>query len=124
MVQTQHWMTREEARALERAQRRGYLVHRNGQQCLAEEWTRHCQERAQACVRIERSGPQARVVLSSNPALDSSRQERIREALHEMGSREPGSLWPIVHRFGAYSQPFAPGQAELAAQTLVSLLQG
>lgn len=116
-------MTREEAKALERAQQRGYLVHRNGQQCLAEEWSRHCQESSRACVRIERSGPQARVVVSATP-LDTGRQERIRAALNGLGSREPGSLWPIVHRFGAYSQTFEPNQAEVAAQTLVNLLQG
>lgn len=122
-MQKQHWMTREEVKALERAQRRGYLVHRNGQQCLAEEWSRHCQESARACVRIERTGGQARVVVSTAP-LDSTRQEHIRAALNGMGVREPGSLWPIVHRFGAYSQPFEPSQAEVAAQTLVNLLQG
>jgi len=116
-------MTREEARALERAQQRGYLVHKNGQQCLAEEWSRHCQESAQACVRIERSGAQARVVVSTAP-LDATRQERIRAALNDLGDREPGSLWPIVHRFGAYSQTFEPSQAEVAAQALVNLLQG
>lgn len=98
-------------------------MHRNGQQCLAEEWSRHCQEAAQACVRIERTGSQARVVVSTAP-LDPSRQERIRAALNGMGAREPGSLWPIVHRFGAYSQTFEPNQAEVAAQTLVNLLQG
>ena len=122
-MQQQLWMTRDEARALERADRRGYLVHRHGQQCLTEEWTRQCHEHARPCVRVERSASQARVVVAST-SLDTPQQECIRAALHRLGNREPGSLWPIVHRFGAYSQPLEPGQAEQAAQTMVRLLQG
>ena len=122
-MQQQLWMTRDEARALQRAEQRGYLVHRHGQQCLAEEWARHCQEQGQPCIRIERTGEAARVILAAT-SLDAPRQARLKAAFNELGSPEPGSLWPIVHRFGAYSQAFPPARAEIAAQTVVKLLKG
>lgn len=120
-------MTREEARSLGRARETGFLAHRSSQKCLIDEWSQWCQQSGRSCLRVERTAGRAQLVLSTGRAaqpLSDEQQRRVRELLNSLGELQPGALWPIVYRFGAYSQPLEPAVANSAAHTLARLVDG
>jgi hypothetical protein len=118
------WMTSTENRALENADRQGFLHCKREQRTLIDEHASHCAQLGQPCLRLEVHSQQCQVTLhwhSDMPALTAEQQLELR-AILQPSDTHPGLL-PIVFRYGAYSAFLTHQDAERLAHRLAAWLQ-
>ncbi len=118
------WMTTTENRALELADRKGFLSCRRDQRTLMDQHAARCRERRVPVLRVERhSQGLSQVVLcwpQHQAALAVERQEQLRDLLGTPSGSQ--GLLPLVFRGGAYSQMMQPDDAELLAVRIAAWL--
>lgn len=118
------WMTTTENRALELAERRGYLNCRRDQRTLSDQFAQRCCEQRRPVLRVERQSGQSQVVLQWHqdlPPLTLGQQDQLRGLLKE-SCPSPGLL-PIVFRYGAYSAFLSSEAAQDVAEQLAKWVE-
>ena len=118
------WMTATENRALESADRRGFLVCKRDQRTLIDEHASRCTQLELPTLRVELHPSQCQVTLhwhSQLPALTAEQQTQLRAIVQP--AHTPPGLLPIVFRYGAYSAFMSQSEAERLAHRLAAWLQ-
>jgi len=118
------WMTTTENRALEMAERKGFLSCRRDQRTLMDQHAARCRELHAPVLRVERHAQGlSQVVLhwpQQQASLAAERQDQLRELLGTPTGSQ--GLLPLVFRGGAYSQMMQPDDAEILAVRIAAWL--